>query len=88
MTVKKYRVTFTYGTWQLWADIEREKISTDDRRSFADIAQLAVNMALDSIPQIERKHVAHDYIIFEFNEIPNAELHADIIYSFDTLINE
>lgn len=86
--MKKYRVTFTYGSWQLWADIEREKIPADDRRSFADIAQLAVSIALDSIPQIERKHVAHDYIIFEITEISNGDLTADIIYSFDSLICE
>ena len=86
--MKRYRVTFTYGTWQLWADIEREKIPADDRWSFADIAQLAVSIALDSIPQIERKHVAHDYMIFEITENSNGDVRTDIVCSFDTLINE
>ena len=87
--MKRYRVTFTYGTWKLWADIERYKIPEGDRMAFADIAQLAVSIALDSIPQRERTHVAHDYLIFEISQddVLDAKT-ANIVYAFDSLMNE
>lgn len=84
----KYRVTFTYGTWSIWADIRRPKINNTDRRSFADLAQLAVNVALDSMPSIERKHVAHDYAIFELAQQISGEPKSTLVYGFDTLANE
>lgn len=84
----KYRVTFTYGTWSIWADIKRPKINNTDRRSFADLAQLAVNVALDSMPSIERKHVAHDYAIFELAQQISGESKSTLVYGFDTLANE
>lgn len=84
----KYRVTFIYGSWHLWADVERPRIATDDRRGFADIAQLAVNIALDELPQVERNHIAHDYVIFEVQELSSEELSVSVAYSFDSLVNE
>ena len=84
----KYRITFVYGYWNLWADIERPKINNTDRRGFADLAQLAVNVALDSMPSIERKHVAHDYAIFELSQQISGESKATLVYGFDTLANE
>lgn len=84
----KYRVTFIYGSWQLWADIERSRISKTDRRGFADLADLAVHTALSEIIGIEHKHCAHDYVIFELSENSSSELQAQIAYAFDTLDNE
>lgn len=84
----KYRVTFKYGTWSIWADIERPKINNADRSGFADLAQLAVNVALDSMPSIERKHVAHDYAIFELAQQISGKFEATFVYGFETLTNE
>lgn len=84
----KYRVTFIYGTWYLWADIERPVISDSDRRGFADLAQVAVNVSLESLPHIEKKYIAHDYVIFELQSLNNGEFDAKVVYSFDTLVNE
>ena len=84
----KYRVTFIYGSWHLWADIERPRIANDDRKGFADIAQLAVNIALDELTQVERNHIAHDYVIFEVHELSSEELSVSVAYSFDSLVNE
>lgn len=84
----KYRVTFIYGTWHLWADIERPELNDTDRRGFADLARLAVDVALDLMPSIERKHVAHDYAIFELSKQTSGESKVTLVYAFDTLKNE
>lgn len=84
----KYRVTFIYGTWHLWADIATNRIAPDDRRGFADLAENAVHAALDSISNIERKHVAHDYTIYEYGESDNGEINISHMYGFETLANE
>lgn len=84
----RYRVTFIYGTWHLWADVEGPRIAIDDRRGFADIAQLAVNIALDELTQVERKHIAHDYVIFEVQDLYSGKLSVRVAYSFDSLVNE
>lgn len=76
----KYRITFIYGSWHLWADIERLRITDHDRRGVADLAQLAVNVALDLMPSIERKHVAHDYAIFELSQQISGEPKASLVY--------
>lgn len=68
----------------LWADVERNRLEADDRRGFADLAQVAVHAAIDSIANIERKYIAHDYAIFELSESPSGKL----VYSFETLENE
>ena len=81
----KYRVTFIYGSWYLWTDIERPHIPNHDEISFADIAQLAVNVALDSMPFIERTHVAHDYAIFEIISSVSGEAIATRVFTLDTL---
>ena len=87
-SVTKYRITFVYGSWHLWADIDRPKINNTDIRGFADLAQLAVNVALDTMPSVERKHVAHDYAIFELAQQISGESKATLVYGFDTLANE
>lgn len=84
----KYRVTFIYGTWHLWADIETSRIAPDDRKGFADLAENAVHAALDSISNIEQKHVAHDYTICEYGESDNGEMNISYMYGFDTLATE
>ena len=86
--MSKYRVNFIYGSWHLWADIERPKIEDQDRRSFADLAQLAVNTALELMPSIERKHIAHDYLIFELFASPKGSSNASLVYVFDSLTND
>lgn len=84
----KYRVTFVYGSWHLWADIERPQIEDQDRLSFADLAQLAVHVALDSLSSVPKNHIAHDYTIWELKESANGINTAKTVYSFDTLANE
>ena len=63
-------------------------MNNTDRRSFADLAQLAVNVALNSMPSIEQKHVAHDYAIFELAQQISGESKSTLVYRFDTLANE
>lgn len=84
----KYRVTFIYGSWHLWADIERPQIKEQDRRGFADLAQLAVHIALESLSTVPKNHIAHDYTIWEFKESANGSYTVESVYSFDTLANE
>ncbi|MBD5284037.1 MAG: hypothetical protein HDS31_05475 [Bacteroides sp.] len=84
----KYRVTFIYGSWPLWADIERPQITDHDRRSFADLAQLAVHVALEMIPSVPKNNIAHDYTIWELEETTNGLYAVKAVYSFDTLANE
>ena len=79
---------FVYGTWNLWTDIERFRIEKDDRRSFADIAQLAVHMALDLLPGVSQNHIAHDFVIWEFKGTSDDKVIAEMVYCFDTLRNE
>lgn len=84
----KYRVTFIYGSWHLWADIERPQIANQDRRGFADLAQLAVHIALNSLSSVQMNHVAHDYTIWELKETANGTYTAKTVYWFDTLASE
>ena len=88
----KYRVTFIYGKWHLWADIERYKIKEGDRIGFANIAQLAVNTTLKTLAVLkeeDKNHIAHDFEIFEIKETScNGISAAKVVYSFDTLMNE
>lgn len=84
----KYRVTFIYGSWHLWADIERPQIKEQDRRGFADLAQLAVHIALESLSTVHKNHLAHDYTIWELKESANGLHSVQPVYSFDTLANE
>ena len=87
-SVTRYRVSFIYGTWHLWADIERSQIADQDRRGFAELAQLAVHVALDSLSSVHGNHVARDYTIWELKESTNGIYTAKTVYSFDTLANE
>lgn len=84
----KYRVTFIYGSFHLWVDIERSRITENERREFADLADLAVHTALSEIRGIEGKHCAHDYVIFELPKKPSSQLVATAVYAFETLENE
>lgn len=84
----KYRITFMYGTYHLWVDIETNRYAVDNRRGFADLAQSAVHLALESMPTIERKNIAHDYAIFELTKLSSGDMNATLVYEFDTLINE
>lgn len=86
--MKKYRVFFQYGSWKLWTDIESPEIATTDRRGFADLAQNAVNAALDSLSQIERKHIAHDYSILEVIHDLDGNESVRLAFAFETLANE
>lgn len=86
--MKKYRVLFQYGSWKLWTDIESPEIATDDRRGFADLAQNAVYVALDSLSQIERTHIAHDYYILEIARDLDGNETVRLAYAFETLANE
>jgi hypothetical protein len=83
-----YRVVFQYGTWKLWADIECPKIDATDRRGFADLAQNAVMVTLDTLPQVEKGHVAHDYTIFKCAVNAEGKSLWQFEYSFETLANE
>lgn len=84
----KYKVTFIYGSWHLWADIENPQ-AIHDRRGFADLAQLAVNNALDLMPSIGRTHnIASDYTIFEFSTSPSGDSNVARVYEFNILKNE
>ncbi len=87
-SVTKYRITFIYGTWHLWVDIERPRIAKNDRLGYADLSQLAVSNALELMPSIERKHMAHDYAIFELSTSSSGECYATFVYGFDTLAND
>lgn len=84
----KYRVLFHYGSWKLWADIDSPEIATTDRRGFADLAQNAVIVTLDSLPQIERSFVAHDYSILEIKHDLDGNESIQLVYAFETLVNE
>lgn len=88
--MKKYRVFFQYGSWKLWTDIESPEIAAADRRGFADLAQNAVNVALNSLSpnQIERKHIAHDYSILEVTHDLDGNESVRLAYAFETLVNE
>ncbi len=86
--MKKYRVFFQYGSLKLWTDIESPEITAADRRGFADLAQNAVNVALDSLSQIERKHIAHDYSILEVTHDSDGNESVRFAYAFETLANE
>lgn len=86
--MKKYRVFFQYGSWKLWTDIESPEIASTDRRGFADLAQNAVKVALDSLSQIERKYTAHDYSIFEMTHDLDGNENVRLVYAIETLVNE
>lgn len=83
-----YKVTFIYGSWHLWVDFEIPHIEEQDQRGFADLAQLAVDKALEFIPEVSSKDIAHDYIIWEMDEPSKGNYIAKMVYSFDTLVNE
>jgi hypothetical protein len=86
--MKKYRVFFQYGSWKLWTDIESPEIATKDRIGFADLAQNAVKIALDTLSQVERKHIAHDYSIFELTHDMEGNEKLKQVYVLETLVNE
>ena len=83
-----YRVIFQYGTWKLWADIECPIIDANDRRGFADLAQNAVSVTLDTLPQVEKGNVAHDYTILKRTINTCGMASWQFEYSFETLANE
>lgn len=76
----KYRVTIIYGSWHLWADIERPQITDQGRRGFADLAQLAVHIALDTISSVPKNNFAHDYTIGELEETTNGLYTVKAVY--------
>lgn len=81
----KYRVRFNYGPWELWQDIEICKIDKNDRRRFADIAQEAVNISLESRLDIKGNYIAYNFLIFE---LKNDGSSAELVYAFENLKNE
>lgn len=85
----KYLIVFTYGSSKLWAEIERLQIKEDDRRSFADIAQLAANIALEQLPETQKKYIARDFEIFEISsDFVEENRQTKMVYAFTTLEND
>lgn len=84
----KYRIHFVYGSWNFHADIERERIPEHDRRGFANLATLAVNIALESHPEPKGSHQAHTINIYELTEGEEGGEVPRLVYAFDSLRNE
>lgn len=78
-----YLVSFQYGKETLKYSVEAEELQIDDRRGFADMARNAMFVALDSIPESERIHAAHDFEIYKVLDFHSNQY--EFLYAFPSL---
>ena len=57
------KVSFQYGPWNLWANIERHKEEPVTQFELEELAAEAVRQAIKQIPRTNETHIAHDFLI-------------------------